>query len=151
MLFTKYFVSLTKISEMTLPEIESKLEAIQLEQGLNYLTLKKAGLGYMLVKNIQHGKDYQIKYLFKYIDLLCYYIKVDGQMIDDLPALGQHLRRRRMEMNITPTQMAGRMEVSYNTFKRFENGLGCRRDTLLRYVSVLGDVDFSICDILSNI
>ncbi len=136
---------------MTLPEIESKLEAIQKEQGLNYLTLKKAGLGYMLIKNIQHGKDYQIKFLFRYIDLLCHYVKVDGQVIDDLPALGQHLRRRRMEMNITPTQMAGRMEVSYNTFKRLEKGEGCRRDTLLRYVAVLGDVDFNVDEVLNII
>lgn len=61
------------------------------------------------------------------------------------------MRLRRMELNITPTQMAGRMEVSYNTFKRLESGTGCRRDTLLRYVAVLGNVDFSIDEILSII
>lgn len=136
---------------MTLSEIESRLESIQKEQGMTYTTLDKAGLGYMLVKRIQQGEDYQVKFLFKYVDLLCHYIMIDGQIIDDMVALGEYLRRRRMEQNITPTQMASRMEVSYNTFKRLEGGLGCRRDTLLRYVTVLGDVDFSLGEVLSII
>ena len=66
---------------MTLSEIESRLESIQKEQGMTYTTLDKAGLGYMLVKRIQQGEDYQVKFLFKYVDLLCHYMHLESTFV----------------------------------------------------------------------
>ena len=61
---------------MTLSDIEKELEHIQESQMVTYSSLDKAGIGYMTAKRIQSGKNYQVKMLFQYVDLICHYIIV---------------------------------------------------------------------------
>lgn len=134
---------------MTLKELESKLEAIQIDQEVTYASMEKAGLSYLTVKHIQAGDNYQVKMLFKYVSLLCNLIIVNGHVIENLEELGTFLRSQRELKGITSTQMSSRMEVTNNTIVNIERGKGCKRETLMKYISILGDIEFDIDEMMN--
>ena len=136
---------------MTLKELESGLEAIQNDQQVTYASMEKAGLSYITVKHIQSGDNYQVKMLFKYVGLICNLIIINGQVIENLEELGKFLRSQREQKGITSTQMSSRMEVTNNTVVNIERGKGCKRENLLKYISVLGDIEFDIDEIINRI
>ena len=49
---------------MTLEELERKLESVQNDQMVTFSSLDKSGMGFMTVKRIQSGQNYQVKMLF---------------------------------------------------------------------------------------
>ena len=89
--------------------------------------------------------------LFKYVGLICNLIIINGQVIENLEELGKFLRSQREQKGITSTQMSSRMEVTNNTVVNIERGKGCKRENLLKYISVLGDIEFDIDEIINRI
>lgn len=136
---------------MTLKELESRLDAIQKDQQVTYASIEKAGLSYLTVKHIQAGDNYQVKMLFRYVDLLCNLIIINGEVIETVEELGKYLRLQREKKGITSTQMSSRMEVTNNTIVNIERGKGCKRENLLKYIAVLGDIDFDIDEMMNRI
>ena len=132
---------------MTLEGLESKLESIQNDQGV----LDKAGIGFMTVKRIQSGQNYQVKMLFKYVDLLCNYILVNGNVVENVESLGEYLQSKRLERGLTTTQIASKMVVANNTVSAIEKGRGYKRESLLKYIDAIGGVDFDIDEILNHL
>ena len=133
---------------MTLKELETRLEAIQESQMVTYSSLEKAGIGYMTAKRIQNGDNYQVKMLFKYVDLLCQYIIVNGQ---DVEKLGEYLFSLRQAAGLTTIQIASKMVVAVNTVLAIEKGTGYKRESLLKYIEAIGGVDFETDDIINRI
>lgn len=136
---------------MTLKELETRLEAIQESQMVTYSSLEKAGIGYMTAKRIQNGDNYQVKMLFKYVDLLCQYIIVNGQVMEDVEKLGEYLFSLRQAAGLTTIQIASKMVVAVNTVLAIEKGTGYKRESLLKYIEAIGGVDFEIDDIINRI
>ena len=136
---------------MTLKELETRLEAIQESQMVTYSSLEKAGIGYMTAKRIQNGDNYQVKMLFKYVDLLCHYVIVNGQVIEDVEKLGEYLFSLRQAAGLTTIQIASKMVVAVNTVLAIEKGTGYKRESLLKYIEAIGGVDFEIDDIINRI
>ena len=136
---------------MTLKELETRLEAIQESQMVTYSSLEKAGIGYMTAKRIQNGDNYQVKMLFKYVDLLCQYIIVNGQVMEDVEELGEYLFSLRQAAGLTTIQIASKMVVAVNTVLAIEKGTGYKRESLLKYIEAIGGVDFEIDDIINRI
>lgn len=136
---------------MTLKELETRLEAIQEIQMVTYSSLEKAGIGYMTAKRIQNGDNYQVKMLFKYVDLLCQYIIVNGQVMEDVEKLGEYLFSLRQAAGLTTIQIASKMVVAVNTVLAIEKGTGYKRESLLKYIEAIGGVDFEIDDIINRI
>ena len=136
---------------MTLKELETRLEAIQESQMVTYSSLEKAGIGYMTAKRIQNGDNYQVKMLFKYVDLLCQYIIVNGQVMADVEKLGEYLFSLRQAAGLTTIQIASKMVVAVNTVLAIEKGTGYKRESLLKYIEAIGGVDFEIDDIINRI
>lgn len=136
---------------MTLKELETRLEAIQESQMVTYSSLEKAGIGYMTAKRIQNGDNYQVKMLFKYVDLLCQYIIVNGQVMEDVEKLGEYLFSLRQAAGLTTIQIASKMVVAVNTVLAIEKGTGYKRESLLKYIEAIGGVDFDIDDIINRI
>lgn len=145
-----YFCSKIK-RIMTLEGLESKLESIQNDQGVTYSSLDKAGIGFMTVKRIQSGQNYQVKMLFKYVDLLCNYILVNGNVVENVESLGEYLQSKRLERGLTTTQIASKMVVANNTVSAIEKGRGYKRESLLKYIDAIGGVDFDIDEILNHL
>lgn len=136
---------------MTLKELETRLEAIQESQMVTYSSLEKAGIGYMTAKRIQNGDNYQVKMLFKYVDLLCQYIIVNGQVMEDVEKLGEYLFSLRQAAGLTTIQIASKMVVAVNTVLAIEKGTGYKRESLLKYIEAIGGVDFEVDDIINRI
>ena len=136
---------------MTLKELETRLEAIQESQMVTYSSLEKAGIGYMTAKRIQNGDNYQVKMLFKYVDLLCQYIIVNGQVMEDVEKLGEYLFSLRQAAGLTTIQIASKMVVAVNTVLAIEKGTGYKRESLLKYIEAIGGVDYEIDDIINRI
>ena len=136
---------------MTLKELETRLEAIQESQMVTYSSLEKAGIGYMTAKRIQNGDNYQVKMLFKYVDLLCQYIIVNGQVMEDVEKLGEYLFSLRQAAGLTTIQIASKMVVAVNTVLAIEKGTGYKRESLLKYIEAIGGVDFEIDSIINRI
>lgn len=136
---------------MTLKELETRLEAIQESQMVTYSSLEKAGIGYMTAKRIQNGDNYQVKMLFKYVDLLCQYVIVNGQVMEDVEKLGEYLFSLRQAAGLTTIQIASKMVVAVNTVLAIEKGTGYKRESLLKYIEAIGGVDFEIDDIINRI
>ena len=136
---------------MTLKELETRLEAIQESQMVTYSSLEKAGIGYMTAKRIQNGDNYQVKMLFKYVDLLCQYVIVNGQVMEDVEKLGEYLFSLRQAAGLTTSQIASKMVVAVNTVLAIEKGTGYKRESLLKYIEAIGGVDFEIDDIINRI
>ena len=136
---------------MTLKELETRLEAIQESQMVTYSSLEKAGIGYMTAKRIQNGDNYQVKMLFKYVDLLCQYIIVNGQVMEDVEKLGEYLFSLRQAAGLTTIQIASKMVVAVNTVLAIEKGTGYKRESLLKYIEAIGGVDFEIDDVITRL
>ena len=136
---------------MTLKELETRLEAIQESQMVTYSSLEKAGIGYMTAKRIQNGDNYQVKMLFKYVDLLCQYIIVNGQVMEDVEKLGEYLFSLRQAAGLTTIQIASKMVVAVNTVLAIEKGTGYKRESLLKYIEAIGGDEFEIDDIINRI
>ena len=136
---------------MTLKELETRLEAIQKSQMVTYSSLEKAGIGYMTAKRIQNGDNYQVKMLFKYVDLLCQYVIVNGQVMEHVEKLGEYLFSLRQAAGLTTIQIASKMVVAVNTVLAIEKGTGYKRESLLKYIEAIGGVDFEIDDIINRI
>lgn len=147
-----FYLSLHQnLENMTLKQLEDRLEAIQNDQQVTYASMEKAGLSYLTVKRIQAGENYQVKMLFKYVSLMCNLIIVNGQVIVDFEDLGKFLRSQREKKGITSTQMSSRMEVTNKTVVNIECGKGCKRENLLKYIAILGNIEFEIDEILNRI
>ena len=146
-----YYLCIKNRENMTLKELETRLEAIQESQMVTYSSLEKAGIGYMTAKRIQNGDNYQVKMLFKYVDLLCQYIIVNGQVMEDVEKLGEYLFSLRQSAGLTTIQIASKMVVAVNTVLAIEKGTGYKRESLLKYIEAIGGVDFEIDDIINRI
>ena len=146
-----YYLCIKNRENMTLKELETRLEAIQESQMVTYSSLEKAGIGYMTAKRIQNGDNYQVKMLFKYVDLLCQYIIVNGQLMEDVEKLGVYLFSLRQAAGLTTIQIASKMVVAVNTVLAIEKGTGYKRESLLKYIEAIGGVDFEIDDIINRI
>lgn len=146
-----YYLCIKNRENMTLKELETRLEAIQESQMVTYSSLEKAGIGYMTAKRIQNGDNYQVKMLFKYVDLLCQYVIVNGQVMEDVEKLGEYLFSLRQAAGLTTIQIASKMVVAVNTVLAIEKGTGYKRESLLKYIEAIGGVDFEIDDIINRI
>lgn len=152
MLFSNILIIFAeKLRNMTLEDLEHRLEAIQESQMVTYSSLEKAGIGYMTAKRIQNGDNYQVKMLFKYVDLLCQYVIVNGQVMEDVEKLGEYLFSLRQAAGLTTIQIASKMVVAVNTVLAIEKGTGYKRESLLKYIEAIGGVDFEIDDIINRI
>jgi len=136
---------------MTLEELERKLESIQNDQMVTFSSLDKSGMGFMTVKRIQSGQNYQVKMLFKYVDLLCNYIIVNGNVVENVERFGEYLQSLRLKKGLTTTQIASKMVVANNTVSAIEKGRGYKRDSLLKYIDAIGGVDFDIDEIVNHL
>ena len=146
-----YYLCIKNRENMTLKELETRLEAIQESQMVTYSSLEKAGIGYMTAKRIQNGDNYQVKMLFKYVDLLCQYVIVNGQVMEDVEKLGEYLFSLRQAAGLTTIQIASKMVVAVNTVLAIEKGTGYKRESLLKYIEAIGGVDFEIDSIINRI
>ena len=146
-----YYLCIKNRENMTLKELETRLEAIQESQMVTYSSLEKAGIGYMTAKRIQNGDNYQVKMLFKYVDLLCQYVIVNGQVMEDVEKLGEYLFSLRQAAGLTTIQIASKMVVAVNTVLAIEKGTGYKRESLLKYIEAIGGVNFEIDDIINRI
>lgn len=146
-----YYLCIKNRENMTLKELETRLEAIQESQMVTYSSLEKAGIGYMTAKRIQNGDNYQVKMLFKYVDLLCQYVIVNGQVMEDVEKLGEYLFSLRQAAGLTTIQIASKMVVAVNTVLAIEKGTGYKRESLLKYIEAIGGVDFETDDIINRI
>ena len=136
---------------MTLEELERKLESVQNDQMVTFSSLDKSGMGFMTVKRIQSGQNYQVKMLFKYVDLLCNYIIVNGNVVENVERFGEYLQSLRLKKGLTTTQIASKMVVTNNTVSAIEKGRGYKRDSLLKYIEAIGGVDFDIDEIVNHL
>ena len=136
---------------MTLEELERKLESVQNDQMVTFSSLDKSGMGFMTVKRIQSGQKYQVKMLFKYVDLLCNYIIVNGNVVENVERFGEYLQSLRLKKGLTTTQIASKMVVTNNTVSAIEKGRGYKRDSLLKYIDAIGGVDFDIDEIVNHL
>ena len=136
---------------MTLEELERKLESVQNDQMVTFSSLDKSGMGFMTVKRIQSGQNYQVKMLFKYVDLLCNYIIVNGNVVENVERFGEYLQSLRLKKGLTTTQIASKMVVANNTVSAIEKGRGYKRDSLLKYIEAIGGVDFDIDEIVNHL
>ena len=136
---------------MTLEELERKLESVQNDQMVTFSSLDKSGMGFMTVKRIQSGQNYQVKMLFKYVDLLCNYIIVNGNVVENVERFGEYLHSLRLKKGLTTTQIASKMVVANNTVSAIEKGRGYKRDSLLKYIDAIGGVDFDIDEIVNHL
>ena len=136
---------------MTLEELERKLESVQNDQMVTFSSLDKSGMGFMTVKRIQSGQNYQVKMLFKYVDLLCNYIIVNGNVVENVERFGEYLQSLRLKKGLTTTQIASKMVVANNTVSAIEKGRGYKRDSLLKYIDAIGGVDFDIEEIVNHL
>lgn len=136
---------------MTLEELERKLESVQNDQMVTYSSLDKSGMGFMTIKRIQSGQNYQVKMLFKYVDLLCNYILVNGHVVENVERFGEYLQSLRLEKGLTTIQIASKMVVANNTVSAIEKGRGYKRESLLKYIDAIGGVDFDIDEILNHL
>ena len=136
---------------MTSSDIEKELEHIQESQMVTYSSLDKAGIGYMTAKRIQSGKNYQVKMLFQYVDLICHYIIVNGQVVENVEMLGKYLHSLREKKGLTTIQVASKMVMANNTVSAIEKGRGYKRESLIRYIDAIGGVNFEIDEIINRI
>ena len=93
---------------MTLEELERKLESVQNDQMVTFSSLDKSGMGFMTVKRIQSGQNYQVKMLFKYVDLLCNYIIVNGNVVENVERFGEYLQSLRLKKGLTTEASSAR-------------------------------------------
>lgn len=133
---------------MTYKELEERLPILRKEMGVTYKWLQEHGLSNETVHKINHGENYKIGSLFKYVDNLYYTIKVDGVIVKDLQALGQFLKNKRKELGFNGIEMQSKLVWSASQLAKIEKGQEYFKSSFLAYIEVV-PVDFDLISLLN--
>lgn len=141
-IFFRTFVAKFLIS-MNLEELEKRLVDIQDKNKISISWLKRQGISSDAVSNIREGRGYRLTSLFKYVELLGYFLVVDNCVIEDIKKFGETLQSRREKLGLSLIELSRRSSYTIQQLKAVELGNGYYRSSLVAYLSVVS-VDFDI-------
>ena len=128
---------------MNLEDLEKRLVDIQDKNKLSISWLKRQGISSDAVSNIREGRGYRLTSLFKYIELLGYFLVVDNCVIEDIKKFGETLQSKREKLGLSLIELSRRSSYTIQQLKAVELGNGYYRSSLVAYLSVV-NVDFDI-------
>lgn len=128
---------------MNLEDLEKRLVDIQDKNKISISWLKRQGISSDAVSNIREGRGYRLTSLFKYIELLGYFLVVDNCVIEDIKKFGETLQSRREKLGLSLIELSRRSSYTIQQLKAVELGNGYYRSSLVAYLSVV-TVDFDI-------
>lgn len=103
-------------------------------------------LDFATVKSIESGGAYSFTSLFKYMNTINCYLKVDGNRVYSLQDLGAYLSNyRKLKAGIRV--FAQRCGISPGAVLNIEKGRGFSKSVFIKYLSHLGTVDFGIDEV----
>ena len=128
---------------MNLEDLEKRLVDIQDKNKISISWLKRQGISSDAVSNIREGRGYRLTSLFKYIELLGYFLVVDNCVIEDIKKFGEALQSKREKLGLSLIELSRRSSYTIQQLKAVELGNGYYRSSLVAYLSVV-NVDFDI-------
>lgn len=128
---------------MNLEDLEKRLVDIQDKNKISISWLKRQGISSDAVSNIREGRGYRLTSLFKYIELLGYFLVVDNCVIEDIKKFGETLQSKREKLGLSLIELSRRSSYTIQQLKAVELGNGYYRSSLVAYLSVV-TVDFDI-------
>ena len=128
---------------MNLEDLERRLVDIQDKNKISISWLKRQGISSDAVSNIREGRGYRLTSLFKYIELLGYFLVVDNCVIEDIKKFGETLQSKREKLGLSLIELSRRSSYTIQQLKAVELGNGYYRSSLVAYLSVV-NVDFDI-------
>lgn len=128
---------------MNLEDLEKRLVDIQDKNKISISWLKRQGISSDAVSNIREGRGYRLTSLFKYIELLGYFLVVDNCVIEDIKKFGETLQSKREKLGLSLIELSRRSSYTIQQLKAVELGNGYYRSSLVAYLSVV-NVDFDI-------
>ena len=128
---------------MNLEDLEKRLVDIQDKNKISISWLKRQGISSDAVSNIREGRGYRLTSLFKYIELLGYFLVVDNCVIEDIKKFGETLQSQREKLRLSLIALSRRSSYTIQQLKAVELGNGYYRSSLVAYLSVV-NVDFDI-------
>ena len=128
---------------MNLEDLEKRLVDIQDKNKISISWLKRQGISSDAVSNIREGRWYRLTSLFKYIELLGYFLVVDNCVIEDIKKFGETLQSKREKLGLSLIELSRRSSYTIQQLKAVELGNGYYRSSLVAYLSVV-NVDFDI-------
>ena len=131
------------IANMTIRDVEIKLQELRKELGVTYTWLEDRGLSQNSVIKILHGDNYRISTLFKYIENLYCVLVVDGVLVGNPEALGAVLRSKRISMGYNSIQIQSKLTWPMRQVLAIEKGRGYYKNSLLTYLEVV-PADFDL-------
>ena len=128
---------------MNLEDLEKRLVDIQDKNKISISWLKRQGISSDAVSNIREGRGYRLTSLFKYIELLGYFLVVDNCVIEDIKKFGETLQSKREKLGLSLIELSRRSSYTIQQLKAVDLGNGYYRSSLVAYLSVV-NVDFDI-------
>ncbi len=148
LMFCFYLYICRKFWCMTLRELEKSLQGVRKDTSVSYPWLSLKGLKYETIIKIHNGKNYRLSSLFHYLDLLACVLYVDGQMAENAESLGDLLREKRIAAGLTVVDISSKLKCTQQIIYNLENGKSSSRNTLSGYISCIGDISFSIREMI---
>ena len=136
---------------MTLEELEKALPKIREKASVSYPWLSLNGLKYETINKIHNGGNYKLRSLYRYLDLLAYVLRIDGQLAEDLQTFGQIMREKRIAAGLTVVDICSQAHCTAKAIYDLEGGKGSQRSTLLSFISCIGGVSFSIHEMVDEL
>lgn len=122
---------------MELRKLEARLNAFRLAEDLTFRYLAGQGLDQYVVKRIEDGGNYSMQSLLKFVEVLNFYLLIDGHRVFTLEEVGQRLQEARLAAGKTIVGVQKASGLSAMAIRRIEHGLGCRHDSLVKYLKAV--------------
>lgn len=124
--------------------IENTVKDIREKGGISTLSLERRGLAHSIVYNIESHGNYAMRNLFKYLDLMGYNVKTNGQITADIVELGSVLKGFRENAKYTLRLMEQKTGLYNTQIIDIEKGRGYTKNTLLKYLAAFDNVKLEI-------
>lgn len=122
---------------MDLPDFEKCVQSARFAGNITFRYLAEQGLDQYVVKRIEDGGNYSLQSLLKYMEVLNLYLLINGHRVLTLEEVGQQLQEARKAAGKTVATVGQESGLSAMAIHRIEHGLGCRHDSLVKYLKAV--------------
>lgn len=125
---------------MSIEELEKCLPELRKKEGQKYSNLS---VTFGVAKRIHEGKNYRFESMFLYLDSLGYMLELNGEVVENMEALGNTLTIIRENKRITWENIYKEAGLPRQQASAIEHGKGYYRSSLIKYLKVV-DASFGI-------
>ena len=124
--------------EVNFESFENMLAATREVQKLTYAWFSAHEMSRKTVMSIEHGGNYRMSSLFRYVHLMRCEIMLNNKVVKDYKELGPKFRLLRERFHVNRVEMSKLTGLSMNALNQIERGGDFTRSTFAKYGSRLG-------------